>query len=226
MNQVDKEPQRIAAMFDRVAPGYDRTNTVLSMGMDRYWRAATRNALNLKHGELCLDLAAGTGVSTEELARSGAQVIGCDFSLGMLRAGSHRGVWLVAGDAQSLPFATASFDAATIAFGLRNVADPEQGLREMARVTKPGGRLVVCEFSSPTLTPMRWGHQFYLTKVLPRLARFTSSDPAAYQYLAASIQEWPDQAGLAAMLGRAGWRQVAWRNLSGGVVALHRAVRG
>jgi demethylmenaquinone methyltransferase/2-methoxy-6-polyprenyl-1,4-benzoquinol methylase len=222
---LDKRPDEVAAMFDQVARRYDLTNTVLSFGQDRLWRRATRQALRLAPGERCLDLAAGTAVSSVELARSGADVVASDFSLGMLREGITRGVPLVAGDAMALPFADGTFDAVTISFGLRNVADPAVALAELARVTRPGGRLVVCEFSHPVLGPFRTVYMEYLMRALPEVARRVSSDPDAYVYLAESIQAWPDQAELAAIVGGSGWRDVAWRNLTGGVVALHRAVR-
>jgi demethylmenaquinone methyltransferase / 2-methoxy-6-polyprenyl-1,4-benzoquinol methylase len=224
---LDKQPHEIAAMFDGVAARYDRTNTILSMAQDRRWRRATRLALDLRQGERVLDLAAGTGVSTEELARSGAIAVGVDISLGMLAAGhaTRPAVTLVAGDALALPFADASFDATTISFGLRNVVDTAAALRELARVTRPGGRLVVCEFSHPTWAPLRVAYLGYLMRALPRVAERVSSNPDAYVYLAESIRAWPDQAGLAARLVEAGWRKVAWRNLSGGIVALHRGIR-
>lgn len=222
---LDKRPGEVAAMFDGVARRYDLTNTVLSFGQDRRWRRLTRMALDPRPGERVLDLAAGTGVSTVELAASGAYCVACDFSMGMLRAGSGRGVPRVAGDALRLPFADAAFDAVTISFGLRNVAEPGQALRELARVTRPGGRLVVCEFSSPTWTPFRFAYTEYLMRALPAIARRVSSNPDAYVYLAESIRVWPTQQRLAGMVAQAGWRNVAWRNLTGGIVALHRAVR-
>jgi demethylmenaquinone methyltransferase/2-methoxy-6-polyprenyl-1,4-benzoquinol methylase len=224
---LDKRPDEVAAMFDGVAERYDRTNTILSFGRDRGWRNATRDALKLTSGERVLDLAAGTGVSTEELARSGAEVIGVDISQGMLRAGkkTRPGTTLLAGDALALPFADATFDAVTISFGLRNVHDTTAALRELARVTKPGGRLVVCEFSHPTNAAFRHAYLFYLMGTLPGVARRVSSNPDAYVYLAESIRAWPDQAGLAAKVGASGWERVGWRNLTGGIVALHRAVR-
>jgi demethylmenaquinone methyltransferase/2-methoxy-6-polyprenyl-1,4-benzoquinol methylase len=222
--QLDKDPSQVAAMFDEVAPRYDLTNTVLSLGQDRGWRTAVADALALRPGEKVLDLAAGTATSSAALARSGARVIGCDFSLGMLRVGRGKGVELVAGDALRLPFADATFDAVTISFGLRNTADTTQALREMLRVTRPGGRLVVCEFSHPTWKPFRTAYVEYLMRLLPAVATRVSSDPAAYVYLAESIRAWPDQPGLAAEVQRAGWDAVGWRNLTGGIVALHRAV--
>jgi len=225
--QLDKQPHEVAAMFDGVAGRYDRTNTILSFGQDRLWRRATRKALDLQPGELVLDLAAGTGVSTEELARSGATAVGADISQGMLRAGraAGRDVPLLAGDALALPFRDAIFDAATISFGLRNVHDTVAALTELARVTRPGGRLVVCEFSHPTLAPFRAVYLRYLMGALPTVARTVSSNPDAYVYLAESIRAWPGQEALGVLLAECGWRDVAWRNLSGGIVALHRAVR-
>ena len=180
---LDKDPAEVAAMFDEVAPRYDLTNTVLSLGQDRGWRRQVRRALALTPGQRVLDLAAGTATSSAALAATGADVVGCDFSLGMLRVGrraGHEGVELVAGDALRLPFADASYDAVTISFGLRNTADPALALRELLRVTRPGGRLVVCEFSHPTWSPFRTVYDEYLMKALPAVARRVSSDPAAY----------------------------------------------
>ncbi|HSV67869.1 MAG TPA: demethylmenaquinone methyltransferase [Mycobacteriales bacterium] len=222
---LDKQPHEVAAMFDAVARRYDVTNTVLSFGQDRHWRRVAREALALRPSDRVLDLAAGTAVSTVALAGTGAWCVACDFSLGMLRAGRRRGVPLVAGDALRLPFARASFDAVTISFGLRNTADPVLALREMARVTRPGGRLVVCEFSRPTWAPFRVAYLEYLMRALPRVARRVSSNPDAYVYLAESVRAWPDQRELAGLVAAAGWEQVRWRDLTGGVVALHRAVR-
>ena len=158
-------------MFDAVARRYDITNTVLSLGQDRFWRRATRKALDIGPGDRVLDLAAGTAVSTEELARSGAWCVAADFSVGMLLAGNARAVPKVAADATRLPFGEGTFDAVTISFGLRNVVEPEAGLREMARVTKPGGRLVVCEFSTPTNALFGTVYKEYLMQALPRVAR-------------------------------------------------------
>jgi len=222
---LDKRPAEVAAMFDAVARRYDLTNTVLSFGQDRRWRRRTRLALALRPGEWVLDVAAGTGVSTAELARSGARAVASDFSLGMLSAGSHRAsrrqLPFVAADALRLPFADAVFDAVTISFGLRNVADVPAALAEFARVTRPGGRLVVCEFSTPVLPGFRQLYLNYLMRALPWIARRVSSNPDAYVYLAESIRSWPDQRTLAGRLAAAGWTQVGWRNLTGGVVALH-----
>ncbi|KQH78314.1 ubiquinone biosynthesis methyltransferase UbiE [Mycobacterium gordonae] len=222
---LDKDPRDVASMFDGVARRYDITNTVLSLGQDRFWRRATRSALKIGPGQKVLDLAAGTAVSTVELAKSGAWCVAADFSVGMLSAGSSRDVPKVAGDATRLPFADEVFDAVTISFGLRNVADFAAGLREMARVTRPGGRLVVCEFSTPTSPLFATAYKEYLMQALPRVARAVSSNPDAYVYLAESIRAWPDQEALAQEIAGAGWSAVRWRNLSGGIVALHAAYK-
>lgn len=212
-------------MFDAVARRYDVTNDVLSLGQDRRWRKAVIDAVDPKPGERVLDLAAGTGTSSQPFRDRGAYVVPCDFSVGMLQVGKRMRPQLpfTAGDGTKLPFADATFDAVTISFGLRNVVDPDLGLRELRRVTKPGGRIVVCEFSSPTWAPFRTVYLEYLMRALPPIARAVSSSPDAYVYLAESIRAWPDQAALAARLQQAGWGDVEWRDLSGGIVALHRA---
>ncbi len=214
-------------MFDEVAARYDLTNDVLSLGQDRLWRRAVVRALDVRPGERVLDLAAGTGTSSQPFAAAGAQVAAVDFSLGMLRVGrvGRPTVPFVAGDATRLPFADASFDAVTISFGLRNVVDPPTALAEMLRVTRPGGRLLVCEFSQPSPAPARRLYLNYLMRALPAVARRVSSDPDSYVYLAESIRAWPDQARLAVRLQDAGWTDVAWRGLTGGIVALHRGTR-
>jgi demethylmenaquinone methyltransferase/2-methoxy-6-polyprenyl-1,4-benzoquinol methylase len=222
---LDKKPADVAAMFDDVARRYDLTNDVLSLGQDRRWRHAVVEAVDPRPGERVLDLAAGTGTSSQPFRDRGASVVPCDFSLGMLTVGKQAKPHLgfTAGDATRLPFADGTFDAVTISFGLRNIVDADAGLREMLRVTRPGGRLVVCEFSHPTWAPFRTVYIEYLMKALPAVARAVSSSPDAYVYLAESIRAWPDQEGLAARIGAAGWRAPSWRNLSGGIVALHRA---
>ncbi|WP_030165284.1 MULTISPECIES: demethylmenaquinone methyltransferase [Actinomycetes] len=220
-----KDPADVAAMFDGVAGRYDLTNTVLSFGQDRGWRVATRKALALGPGDVVLDLAAGTAVSTEELARSGADCVAADFSMGMLKAGARRSVPKVGADALHLPFGDESFDAATISFGLRNVNDVDQAFAELFRVLKPGGRVVICEFSTPVFAPMRVIYMEYLMKALPSVARKVSSNPDAYVYLAESIREWPDQAALAQRMKSAGFEHVRWRNLTFGITALHRGIK-
>ena len=220
---LNKDPREVASMFDAVARRYDITNTVLSLGRDRYWRRVTRAALDAGPADAVLDLAAGTAVSTQECARSGAWCLAADFSVGMLHAGRSRAVPKVAADATRLPFGDGVFDAVTISFGLRNIVDHVAGLREMARVTRPGGRLVVCEFSTPTAAVLATAYKEYLMRALPRVARAVSSNPEAYEYLAESIRVWPDQPTLAGQIGEAGWVQARWRNLTGGIVAVHTA---
>ena len=223
--QLDKQPSEVAAMFDAVARRYDLTNDVLSLGQDRRWRRLVTDAVDPQPGERILDLAAGTGTSSQPFADRGARVVPCDFSLGMLRVGKRArpGLDFTAGDGTRLPFADGTFDAVTISFGLRNVVDPDTGLRELLRVTRPGGRLVVCEFSHPTWGPLRTVYVEYLMRALPAVARAVSSSPDAYVYLAESIRAWPDQERLAALIGTSGWHRPEWRNISGGIVALHRA---
>lgn len=212
-------------MFDGVAKRYDLANDVLSLGADREWRRLVVEAVDPRRGQNVLDLAAGTGTSSQPFADAGAHVMPTDLSIGMLEVGKQRrpGLSFVAGDALALPYADDSFDAVTISFGLRNVEHTVKALAEMRRVTRPGGRLVVCEFSTPTWTPFRVVYSNYLVGAIPTIARVVSSNPAAYVYLAESIQAWPDQAALSALIAEAGWASVEWRNLSGGVVALHRA---
>lgn len=212
-------------MFDAVADRYDLTNTLMSLGQDRGWRLATTAAVGVRTGEKILDAAAGTAVSTAPFAAQGAFAVASDFSVGMLTAGAGRDVPKVAADALALPFTDASFDAVTISFGLRNVADVDAALAEFARVTRPGGRLVICEFSRPVWGPFDRVYNEYLLRPLPWIADRVSSNPDAYRYLAESIRAWPDQQSLADRIGAAGWTQVGWRNLTFGIVALHRATR-
>nr|WP_208400802.1 demethylmenaquinone methyltransferase [Corynebacterium glutamicum] len=212
-------------MFDDVGKNYDLTNTVLSFGQDRVWRKRTRQRLDLKPGEKVLDLAAGTAVSTVELAKSGAFCVACDFSQGMLAAGKDRDVSKVVGDGMQLPFADNSFDAVTISYGLRNIHDFRAGLKEMARVTKPGGRLTVAEFSTPVIPVFGTVYKEYLMRLLPQAARAVSSNPEAYIYLADSIRAWPSQAELAREINQNGWSDCGWQNLTFGIVALHSAIK-
>lgn len=222
---LDKKPDDVASMFDEVAERYDVTNDVLSMGQTVRWRKKLVEALAVQPGETVLDLAAGTGSSTIPFHRAGATAVACDFSLGMLQVGKrrHPELTFIAGDGMNLPFADDSFDAVTISFGLRNIAEPQTGLAELLRVTKPGGRLAVMEFSDPTWRPFNIVYNEYLMRALPPVARAVSSNPEAYVYLAESIRAWPDQNHLAAVIADVGWGQVTYRNLTGGIVAIHHA---
>lgn len=224
---LDKAPDDVASMFNGVAARYDVANEVLALGQTRVWRKALVNAVAPMRGEVILDLAAGTGSSSEPMAERGATVIPCDFSPGMLMVGHDRrpGLPFTAGDALHLPFGDAVFDGATISFGLRNVNDAMTALRELHRVVRPGGRLVVCEFSHPTFPLWRKLYSEYLMGAIPSVARHVASNPDAYVYLAESIGAWPDQATLAGYMREAGWGHVEWMNIHGGIVALHRARR-
>ncbi|HEU5391437.1 MAG TPA: demethylmenaquinone methyltransferase [Streptosporangiaceae bacterium] len=248
---LEKQPGEVAAMFDGIAPRYDLLNDILSLGQVRLWRRVVARITGAKPGERVLDLAAGTGTSTLTFTATGADAVACDFSLGMLQAGHARGVrggaeppreqggsggdrsprestgrlgW-VAGDALRLPFRDGAFDAVTISFGLRNVADTGAALAEMRRVTRPGGRLVVCEFSTITIGSADKLYRRYLLHVLPAIARRTARNPEAYEYLAESIVDWPAQRELAGLIKAAGWSAVKWRDLSLGAVAVHVARR-
>ena len=245
--QLDKRPGDVAAMFDKVAPRYDLLNDVLSLGQDRWWRKVVAKAVGARAGEVVLDLAAGTGTSSVTFTASGAACVACDFSLGMLRAGMGRlgaqraraqsaspaspggagpgPVRFAAGDALRLPLRDESFDAVTSSFGLRNVADPDAALAEMFRVTKPGGRLVICEFGHLPSRRLDAIYGRYLMAALPAVARRLSPAGDAYEYLAESIRDWPDRGELARRMAGAGWTAVRWRDLTLGVVTVHTARR-
>ena len=231
-NRADlgKDPARVSGMFDQVAAGYDRTNTAMTFGNDALWRAATTRAVAPKPGERILDLGVGTGSSSASLARSGAAVVAADFSRGMLaearrRHGSMRNLSFVEADATNLPFADGEFDAVTMSYALRNVNEPKKALAELFRVTKSGGRLVINEFSTPPGKLFRGAYRFYNDQVLPRVARVAGTNGDAYDYLNESIRDWPDQKRLSTWIRDAGWTNVAYRNLSFGIVALHRATK-
>ena len=214
----------VAAMFDGVADRYDLMNDVMTAGQMRRWREATLAAVDPRPGQRILDLAAGTGTSSRPFADAGAMVVATDLSLGMLRVGTQRqpDLHFVAGDALALPFADDSFDAVTISYGLRNVERTLDALVEMRRVTTPGGRLVIAEVSTPTNPTFATLYKNRLLGILPVLGKLASSNPSAYAYLAESMQTWPDQQTLADLIASAGWRNVEWRNLLGGMVAIHR----
>ncbi|GAA3599565.1 demethylmenaquinone methyltransferase [Klugiella xanthotipulae] len=222
-----KDSGLVSRMFDEVSPRYDLTNDILSLGNSRLWRVTTTRAVQPRKGMRILDIAAGTGTSSAAFARSGAQVVAADFSPGMLAVGRRRNarvpnIEFVEADATQLPFDDDSFDATTISFGLRNVDRPQVALAEMYRVTKPGGRVVICEFSRPPLAIVREPYYAYTKHVLPRVAGFINGAGEAYDYLNDSIREWPDQLTLAGWLRDAGFNAVEYRNLTGGLVALHR----
>ncbi len=221
---MEKRPDEVAGMFDDVAKHYDRTNTVLSAGNAAFWRAAMVRAVDPQPGERILDVAAGTGTSSAALQKNGARVIALDFSAGMVEEGrkKHKSTEFIQGDAQKLPFGDNEFDAVAISFGLRNVNNPKAALGEMYRVLKPGGRVVVCEFSRPPIALLRASYFTYLTHVMPLVVDRISSNPAAYSYLAESIKGWPDQGELSQWIRGTGFIRVAYRNLTAGIVAMHR----
>lgn len=223
---LEKKPREVAEMFDDVAPRYDLTNTVLTGGIDHLWRRTTAKIVDAHPGERVLDIAAGPGTSSAAYADQGIQVVPADFSIGMLREGYRRRPDLpfTAADAMALPFADGAFDAVTMSYGLRNVSDVDVALREFLRVTRPGGRLVVAEFSRPVVPVLSTVYDRVVLRALPAIARRVSSNPDSYVYLAESIQDWHDQRALAERIRAAGWEQVRWRNLTGGIVAVHHAV--
>ena len=225
---LSKDPDEVAAMFDGVAKRYDLVNDLLSLGRTKAWRKAATKIIAPAPGMQILDLAAGPGSSSEPLHKAGATVFATDFSEGMLAVGRKSRPYLnfSKADALNLPFEANRFDVVTISYGLRNTVEYPKALAEALRVTKPGGRMVVVEFSHPTWRPFRTIYTEYLMKALPAIARKTSSNPDAYVYLAESIRAWPDQKSLAAAMEKAGWSQVSWKNLTGGVVAVHSGIKG
>ena len=225
---LGKDPNEVSSMFDGVAKRYDFVNDLLSLGQTKRWRKQVQSIINPKPGMTILDIAAGPGSSSEPLFKAGADVTSLDFSEGMLEQGRKARPYLrfIKGDALNLPFEANTFDLTTISFGLRNTNDYEKALREALRVTKPGGRMVIVEFSTPTSRVFRNIYMNYLMRALPVIAKWTSSNPSAYQYLAESIRAWPNQEALAAKMSANGWSSASWVNLTGGVVAVHTGIKG
>lgn len=224
---LNKKTTDIASMFDQVAERYDLMNGIMSLGQHLYWRKQTVAAVHARPGQKVLDVAAGTGTSSEPFADAGVTVIAADLSEGMIAVGRRRrpDIEFVQADVTALPFTDNEFDAVTMSYGLRNVADYPKALRELYRVTKPGGRIVINEFSTPTFGPFRTLYRNYIMKLIPPIARKVSSNPESYEYLAESILAWPNQDELARHFAEAGWQDVRYRNLTGGIVALHRAYK-
>lgn len=227
---LHKRPEQVSSMFDRVSSNYDRTNDILTAGIAPYWRAQTRLATRPRPGERVLDIAAGTGTMSKQFADAGAQVTALDFSQGMIdeglrRHGTNPRIEFVRGDATALPFDDASFDAASISFGLRNVQQPQLAIDEMLRVLKPGGRVVICEFSRVVNPAVRALYGAYMRGVMPTVVNLVSSDADAYRYLNESIEAWPEQSVLAGWLRQAGFERVKYRNLTFGMVALHKGFK-
>jgi len=223
----------IQAMFAGVAPRYDRANRLLSLGVDRWWRRRTVAFAGVRTGERALDVCAGTGDLTLALQRAGARAIGADFCAPMLARATVKAArpagdpglspLFLAGDAMRLPFADHTFDLATVAFGIRNVADPVAGLREMARVVRPGGRVVVLEFCRPRLPLLGGAYLFYFRRILPRLGKWISgAENGAYDYLPASVMAFPERAAFLGLMTAAGLTRPRQRILTGGIAALYR----
>lgn len=224
---LSKDPEEIASMFDSVASRYDAMDALMTGGLDRVWMTALRQAVAPHPGERILDLAAGTGASSAALAKGGAEVVACDLSEGMIEVGRerHPEIEFVHGNAMDLDFEDGSFDAVTISWGLRNIPDPQLALREMARVVRPRGRLVVLEFSTPPSRVFRSMYNVYQSTVMPAIARLASTNDGAYDYLVESIRAWPTQEEVGRMIAANGWSEVEYRNLTGGIACMHRAVK-
>jgi demethylmenaquinone methyltransferase/2-methoxy-6-polyprenyl-1,4-benzoquinol methylase len=235
MAQPDKTPSRIAGMFDAIAPRYDLLNHVLSAGMDRGWRERAVDALALGPGGRALDLCTGTADVAIAIARrvSGASVVGVDFAGAMLSIGHAKvrdaelaqRVRLVRGDAARIPLADQSCDAATIAFGIRNTAEPARALAELARVLRPGGRLAILEFGQPRVPGIRTLYGWYFRYLLPFIGRFVSKHRSAYSYLPASVGAFPSAAEFAGIISRSGFKNVDAVPLTLGIVYLYVAER-
>ena len=224
---LNKDPKEIASMFDSLASRYDVMDALMTGGLDKVWMTALRKAVAPHPGERILDLAAGTGASSAALAKGGAEVVACDLSEGMIEVGRerHPEIEFVHGNAMDLDFEDGSFDAVTISWGLRNIPDPQLALREMARVVRPRGRLVVLEFSTPPSRVFRGMYNVYQSTVMPAIARLVSTNDGAYDYLVESIRAWPPQEELGRMIAANGWSEVEYRNLTGGIACMHRAVK-
>jgi demethylmenaquinone methyltransferase/2-methoxy-6-polyprenyl-1,4-benzoquinol methylase len=213
-------------MFDRIARVYDRMNGVMTAGMHHRWRRRAVDMANVGPGSRALDVATGTGDLAVELRRRGAEVIGLDFSEPMLGLAREKApdVRFQQGNALDLPFGDGEFDAVTVGFGARNFSDLPRGLAELARVTRPGGRVVVLEITTPQRPPLSWFFRLWFDALVPRLGRL-AGDAAAYSYLPSSVRRFPAPDGLAAQLARSGLADVRWLLTAGGIIAIHAGTR-
>ena len=225
---LNKDPDDVSKMFDGVANRYDFLNDLLSLGRTKAWRKVVTSIIGPKPGLKILDIAAGTGSSTRPLVDAGADVIALDFSAGMIEIGRkrHKDIKFVQGDALNLPFEENVFDVTTISFGLRNTSNIDSALKDSLRVTKSGGKIVIAEFSHPSNSIFRFIYLNYLMKAIPVISKKISKNPDAYVYLAESIRAWPNQDGLASKMRDAGWKSVAWQDLTFGIVAVHIGFKG
>jgi demethylmenaquinone methyltransferase / 2-methoxy-6-polyprenyl-1,4-benzoquinol methylase len=218
---------QVRAMFDRIARVYDRMNSVMTAGMHHRWRARAADLAGVGPGSRALDVATGTGDLAVELASRGASVTGLDFSEAMLDLARAKapGIEFVQGNALELPFADGEFDAVTVGFGARNFADLERGLGELARVTRPGGRVVILEITTPQKPRLSWFFRVWFDRVVPRLGR-VAGDSDAYSYLPSSVRRFPGPEELARLLAGAGLVDVRWVLTAGGIIAIHAGARG
>ena len=225
---LNKDPDDVSKMFDGVANRYDFLNDLLSLGRTKAWRKVVTSIIGPIPGLKILDIAAGTGSSTRPLVDAGADVIALDFSAGMIEIGRKRNkdIKFVQGDALNLPFEENVFDVTTISFGLRNTSNIDSALKDSLRVTKSGGKIVIAEFSHPSNSIFRFIYLNYLMKAIPIISKKISKNPDAYVYLAESIRAWPNQEGLASKMRDAGWKSVAWQDLTFGIVAVHIGFKG
>ena len=210
-------------MFDRIAGVYDLMNSVMTAGLHHRWRARAADLANVFAGDRVLDVATGTGDLAVELAGRGCEVVGSDFSERMLELARQKApaIPFEQGNALDLPYEDDSFAAATVGFGARNFSDLAQGLREMARVVRPGGRVVILEITTPQRPPLSWFFRLWFDQIVPLLGRF-AGDPDAYEYLPSSVRRFPDARGLGAALAAVGLVDVRWILTAGGIIAIHR----
>ena len=233
--EADSKKSEVGKMFDSIAPTYDLLNRGTSLGVDTLWRAKMIRQLNPTEHRRILDVATGTAdVAIQTIKRTDVDhVTGLDLSEGMLQVGRKKvtaaglddRITLVQGDSENLPYADASFDAVTVSFGVRNFENLERGLAEMRRVLRPGGKLVILEFSRITFAPIRWGFNLYFGKIMPLIGRLQSKDPRAYAYLFESVQAFPSGKAFTKILDGVGYKQTECKALTFGIASIYTAVK-